>query len=102
MIPGPASLIASPVITKMPVPTTAPSPRAVRSSVPMARRSCWPSLVSSMSRSVGLVASGPGGEATAATSGVRRRGDDVALAQLRVAPAIGEVDDQPDDQPDAE
>jgi hypothetical protein len=34
---GPESPIASPMITKIPVPITAPIPSAVRSSVPTAR-----------------------------------------------------------------
>src|SRR3954452_13429374 len=57
MIAGPESPIASPRITKMPVPMTAPMPSAVRSSSPTARRS-WllASCVSATRRSTGLVA----------------------------------------------
>src|SRR4051794_3003355 len=57
MIAGPESPIASPRITKMPVPMIAPMPSAVRSSSPTARRS-WPAStsVSATSRSTGFVA----------------------------------------------
>src|SRR4051795_8667391 len=60
MIAGPESPIASPRITKMPVPMTAPMPSAVRSSSPTARRS-WllASCVSATSRSTGLVSKRP-------------------------------------------
>ncbi len=67
MIAGPDSVIASPMITKMPVPMIAPSPSAVRSSAPTARRSSvCVSCVSSTSRSIGLVANTPRRSATAA------------------------------------
>ena len=60
MIDGPEVVIASPMITKMPVPMIAPRPSAVRSSAPTARRSsCSFSCVSSTSRSTGLVAKIP-------------------------------------------
>src|ERR1700710_921378 len=55
MIAGPESPIASPRITKMPVPMTAPMPSAVRSSSPTARRS-WleASFVAATKGSTGL------------------------------------------------
>src|SRR3954453_9165644 len=60
MIAGPASPIASPMITKMPVPMMAPSPSAVRSSAPTARCSlCSESSVSATSASTGLVLNSP-------------------------------------------
>src|SRR5688572_24612625 len=59
-IEGPEVAIASPMITKMPVPMMAPRPSAVRSSAPTARRSSVLfSCVSSTSRSTGLVAKSP-------------------------------------------
>jgi hypothetical protein len=74
-IPGPDSAIASPMITKIPVPMIAPIPRAVRSSAPTDRASRDPSAVSS-SCSMGLVAKGPG----RATVAIR--------AWLHTAPAV--------------
>src|SRR3954453_16227369 len=60
MIAGPASPIASPMITKMPVPMMAPSPSAVRSSAPTARSSwCSASSVSPTSASTGFVTNSP-------------------------------------------
>jgi hypothetical protein len=61
MIDGPASPIASPMMTKIPVPMTAPIPRAVRSRTPTARLSpCSGSAsVSRMRTSVGLRAITP-------------------------------------------
>src|SRR5690349_11277300 len=60
MIAGPESPIASPRITKMPVPMTAPMPSAVRSSRPTARLSELPdSSVSATRRSTGLVSKRP-------------------------------------------
>src|SRR3954468_20935100 len=60
MIDGPASPIASPMTTKMPVPMMAPRPSAVRSSTPTARWSWWPcSSVSPTSASTGLVMKNP-------------------------------------------
>src|SRR3954447_7547850 len=56
---GPERLIASPMITKMPVPMMAPRPIAVRLSAPTARRRPPPSPVSATSCSVGLRAKGP-------------------------------------------
>jgi hypothetical protein len=56
---GPDSLIASPTITKMPVPMIAPMPSAVRSSAPTVLLSCVPSAVS-LSASRDLVLKGPG------------------------------------------
>ena len=44
---GPESPIASPMITKIPVPMIAPMPKAVRSRAPTARLSCVPSAASS-------------------------------------------------------
>jgi hypothetical protein len=58
-IAGPDSAIASPMITKIPVPMIAPIPRAVRSSAPTERLRRVPSAVS-RSCSVGFVANGPG------------------------------------------
>src|SRR5437868_2514382 len=62
MIDGPAWPIASPMMTKIPVPMTAPMPRAVRSRTPTARLSpCSGSAVASrMSASWDLRAKGPG------------------------------------------
>ena len=59
-IDGPEVVIASPMITKMPVPMIAPRPSAVRSRAPTARLS-WVSLSSvSLTRtSIGLVAKRP-------------------------------------------
>src|SRR3954447_1012172 len=60
MIAGPESPIASPRITKMPVPMTAPMPSAVRSSRPTARlRELLASSVSATSLSTGLVSKSP-------------------------------------------
>src|SRR4051812_40445408 len=60
MIAGPESPIASPRITKMPVPMTAPMPSAVRSSRPTARLSeLLSSWVSATSLSTGLVSKRP-------------------------------------------
>src|SRR5947208_8401625 len=59
-IDGPESEIASPMITKMPVPMIAPMPSAVRSSTPTARFRPCSSLVSRARYSVGLRANGPG------------------------------------------
>ena len=58
-IAGPESPIASPMMTKMPVPMIAPTPSAVRSSAPTERRSRVPSAASS-SCSLGLVTKAPG------------------------------------------
>src|SRR3954451_25315241 len=59
-IDGPERAIASPMITKMPVPMIAPMPSAVRASTPTARfRPCSP-LVSRARDSVGLRADSPG------------------------------------------
>ena len=59
-IDGPEVVIASPMITKMPVPMIAPRPSAVRSSAPTARLSCvslsWVCLTRT---SIGLVAKTP-------------------------------------------
>ena len=58
-IAGPESPIASPMITKMPVPMIAPIPSAVRSSTPIDFRSFdFPATSSRLS--VDLTASGPG------------------------------------------
>ena len=59
MIAGPASPIASPMITKMPVPMMAPMPSAVRSRTPTARLRPPPDLVSWTSCSADLRANGP-------------------------------------------
>jgi len=60
MMPGPASPIASPITTKMPVPMMAPRPSAVRSSTPTERWSwCSLSSVSPTSASTGLVMNRP-------------------------------------------
>jgi hypothetical protein len=58
-IDGPESAIASPMITKMPVPMIAPMPSAVRSSAPTARFSPSSLPASRTSVSVGLRAKGP-------------------------------------------
>src|SRR3954462_8025883 len=59
-IDGPDRAIASPMITKMPVPMIAPMPSAVRSSTPTARFSPSSPLVSRARCSVGLRAKSPG------------------------------------------
>src|SRR4051794_26846548 len=59
-IDGPERAIASPMITKMPVPMIAPMPSAVRSSTPTARFSPSSPLVSRARCSVGLRANNPG------------------------------------------
>src|SRR4051812_34013339 len=64
-IDGPASPIASPMMTKMPVPMIAPMPRAVRSRTPTARWRPSSPLVSRARYSTGLRANGPGGDAVA-------------------------------------
>ena len=59
---GPAIPMPSPMITKMPVPITAPTPSAVRSSAPTARLRCpssSPVRVSAINRSWSLTANGP-------------------------------------------
>src|SRR4051794_6472179 len=58
-IAGPLRLMASPMITKMPVPMMAPRPIAVRLTAPTALRRPPPAPVSSTSWSVGLRAHGP-------------------------------------------
>src|SRR3954464_13893976 len=67
-IDGPESPIASPMMTKMPVPMMAPMPSAVRSSTPTARLSPSSPLVSRARCSVGLRAHGPGRVAVAIPS----------------------------------
>src|SRR3954451_15580017 len=65
-IDGPVPVIASPMITKMPVPMMAPSPSADRSSKPTTRRSWCPrSSASETSACVGLVTNSPPRSATA-------------------------------------
>src|SRR3954463_3689420 len=59
-IDGPEREIASPMITKMPVPMMAPMPSAVRSSTPTARFRPSSPLVSRARYAVGLRANGPG------------------------------------------
>src|SRR4051812_12128613 len=72
MIAGPESPIASPRITKMPVPMTAPMPSAVRSSRPTARfRELLASSVSATSLSTGLVSKRPPRRADAPMSAPR-------------------------------
>ena len=56
---GPDLPIASPMITKMPVPMIAPMPSAVRSSVPTARLNPVLSDASSCSASADLRANSP-------------------------------------------
>jgi hypothetical protein len=56
MIAGPESPMASPRMTKIPEPMMAPMPSAVRSRVPIARRSPDPDVDSSVRRSNDLVA----------------------------------------------
>jgi hypothetical protein len=68
-IRGPESAIASPMMTKIPVPITAPMPRAVRSSAPTARRRVVSSAVS-ISRLLGCVTKGPGFVTTAMAGGL--------------------------------
>src|SRR5689334_6844464 len=65
-IDGPVLPIASPTITKMPVPMTAPIPSAVRSSSPTARFSALPRSSVSPTSCLGLLrANGPGREIVA-------------------------------------
>jgi hypothetical protein len=62
---GPESPIASPRMTKMPVPMIAPMPSAVRSSTPTARFRPSSPVVSRTRCSVGLRANRPGRVAVA-------------------------------------
>src|SRR4051794_1491772 len=57
---GPLRLMASPMITKMPVPMMAPRPIAVRLTAPTARRRPPPAPVSATRSSARLRAKGPG------------------------------------------
>src|SRR3954452_4624437 len=83
MIAGPESPIASPMITKMPVPMIAPSPSAVRSRVPTDRfRPC--SDVASPAEPVGLRVNRPPGVGAAVA--IQRRYPARRRAKLAVPP----------------
>src|SRR3954470_3835954 len=84
-IDGPESPIASPMITKIPVPMIAPMPSAVRSSTPTARLSPSSPLVSRARCSVGLRANGPGRVALAIDSS---SGDGWCLPIARTGPGL--------------
>src|SRR3982750_3160017 len=82
-IDGPERAIASPMITKMPVPMIAPMPSAVRSSTPTARFSPSSPLVSRARCSVGLRAKSPGGAVVAIVDLLLRGTGGVPFARSR-------------------